>query len=367
MSVLQNCWENIVGYSRENELPDYKRPTNYNLSLSGLYVDELRGINLNIINDTTGYLWSKLKNAYDNSIRVFKSDIMNEILKHHKTRYDQFIGNIGSQRFSRSLNLTGTYAGIRMYCNDIKGGSFKLNAIGILMDKAETFDIDIYNNLSEEPIHTISVTSQPNKVSIVNIEPILLQLSDNNYDNLEYFFIYPRTTKQPKDNKPTCGCGGVHWCFNSENPCFADAKATKDRWRQYAMIGGISGDDISARENWGITQEMNGIILIGEFNCDKYSYFCNPNMDFENEEIRQAIAHAINYKLGEFIMDFFLDTENISRFTVLGHEAINNNRTYYNSRYSVMINFIAENIDTSKFGCLSCKSVQNAKFSTQRL
>lgn len=371
MSILKDCWENIVGITRNEDCINVEtRPVNYDVSLSGLYLDELKGINLRMTEETGGDLWQKLTVAYENAIRAFKIDIISEILKTHKTRYDQFVGNIGSQRFTRSLNLTDQYAGIRMYCNDIKGGAFTLKSIGVLMDTTETFDINVYDNLSEDLDikHTIQISSIANKYNVTNLPtPLIFQLSDDNWDNLEYYFIYDRGNKQPKDNKPTCGCGGTHWCFKLENPCFADAKQTKDRWRQFAMIGGIQGDDISLREDWPVTQEMNGIILIGEFNCDKFAYLCNSNTDFEYDEVGQAIAHAIAYKWGEFTMDYFLDTNEISRMTTLGIESINNNREYYNARYTVMIDFIATNLDVSKFGCLSCKSPHNVKISRQLL
>lgn len=368
MSVLNDCWNKIVGITRNTEcLEQYNRPDDYNTSLSGLYLDELRGINLMFVQDTGQDLWDKINIAYQNAIRTFKSDIVGEILKYNKLRYSSFIGNIGSQRYKNNLALTKQYAGVRMYCNDIKGGIFNLKAIGVILNTSSTFNLEIYDNLSETPLHTIELTSVANKFNVTNITPIELQLSDSNYDNLEYFFLYQRGSMQPKDNKPTCGCGGVNWCFNVEHPCFADAKATKERWRQFAMIGGIEGDTIADREDWGIAGNMNGIVLIGEFKCDLYTLFCNDNMDFENEPIGQAVAHAINYKWGEFVMDYFLDTQNISRYTTLGLEAINNNREYYNARYAVMVNFITENLDISQYGCLSCKSLQNAKFSRQLL
>lgn len=369
MSVLNNCWSNIVGYTRSDTCINYdEAPDNYSESKSGLYLDELKGINLKWTEDTGGYLWEKLQNAYENAIRTFKIDSISEILKTHKRRYEDFNGNIGSQRFRTSLNLTGNYAGVRMYCNDIKGAFFTLKAIGVLMDKTETFSINVYDNLSEDIIKTIEVNSIANKISITNLaEPLVLNLSQDNYDNMEYFFIYNRGTKQPKDNKSTCGCGGVNWCFKKESPCFADAKATKDRWRQWAMVGGIQGDDISTREEWGVSQEMYGIVLIGEFTCDKFVYLCSDDTDYEYDEVGQAIAHAIAYKWGEFVMDYFLDTPEISRSTMLGLDAINNNRQYYNQRYAVMIDFISNNIDTSKYGCLSCRPVQGAKINRQLL
>jgi hypothetical protein len=356
MSILTECWNNIIGISRKNDdcISD-DRPADYNVSKSGLYLDELKGINLRFVNETGGYtdLWTKCQVSIENAIRTFKIDVISELLKKNKERYETFIGNIGSQRFKSNLSITNTYAGVRMYCNDISGGIFKLTHIGVIMDKTETFDIDIYSNLDDSIIETISVDSiagQLNKIALTT--PIELPLSDDNYDNLEYYFIYPITDKQPKNNLVTCGCNGVTWCFNTQKPCFAN-KAKKDRWRQWAMVGGITGNDISNRENWGISEYMNGLILIGELKCDKFIYLCNENSDYETE-IDQAIAYSVLYKAGEFLMDEFIDNEDISRYTALGKEALINSQEYYNQRYTVMINFIASNLDISQYSCLEC-------------
>lgn len=366
MSVLSDCWENIIGITRKEDACLTGAPDNYSASLSGLYLDELRGVNLRFVDDLTADLWGMAENSIENAIRTFKMDVMAELLKHNKERYQKFIGNIGSQRFKNSRSLSKDYSGVRVYCNDIRGGVFKLNAIGVLMDTTAAFDVTVYDNLSEIPVDTIAVTSVANTYTVTTLaSPLELPLSEDEYDNLEYFFIYSRGSMQPKDNKATCGCGGVKWCWSTDNPCFVD-KALKDRWRQWAMIGGISGDTIADREDWGVTEYMNGIVLIGEFICDKFIYLCNENTDFTSE-VDQAIAYSVLYKAGEFLMDEFLDTTEVSRFTALGLESINNNRQYYNERYVVMIDFIVNNLDIERYGCLQCLPTMGFKRQVQML
>jgi hypothetical protein len=371
MSVLNSCWDNIIGFTRApiNCKSEYLLPVDYDLSMSGLYLDELKGINLNFVEDTDGDvdLWTKVIRSHENAIRTFKMDVITEILKKNKYRYEIFDGNIGSQRYTRNLSLSKTYAGIRMYCNDIKGAYFELRGFGLLMNITETFTISIYDNLNTDPIYEYNVNSIANRISNNNITPIKLPLSSDDIENIEYYFVYTIGAKQPKDNKISCGCGGTSWCFNLKNPCFIDSKQTKERWRQYAMIGGITGNDLTIREDWSVTSEMNGLVIYGQFNCDKELYICNERSDFENDPVDQAIAYAILYKNGEFLMDEFLNTSQVSRSTLIGKEEMISNRDYYNNRYNVMINFIVDQIDISKYGCLVCKPAHGQQINYHRL
>jgi hypothetical protein len=364
------CWNSIVGITRKDDtcIDISEAPADYNISLSNLYLDELQGINMRFLEEADSDYWNEITRAYENAIRTFQMDLMGELLKTNKKKYDHFIGNIGSQKFKNNLNLNKTYAGVRLYMNDIKGATFKLKAIGLLLNTTATFDMSIYSNLDDTALYTFTVNSVANKYIINNFAaPYELLLSDDEYSNLEYRIVYPRGLMQPKDNQVTCGCGGVKWCFNTQYPCFGDAKLTKDRWRQYVMVGGIQGDDLTDFDTWTLSGYMNGIVLIGEFTCDNFLYLCNDNSDWENNDVDKAIAYALQYKWGEFVMNMFLDTTEVTRLTTLGVEAINNNRTYYNNRYAVMIQYIVDNIDIGRFGCLSCKPAHGFALKSQML
>lgn len=356
MSVLRDCWTNIIGITRTPDLclNNDNIPPDYDYSNSGLYIDELKGINLRFVEETGGDLWTKLERARENAIRTFQVDVMQEIMKTNRQRFDAFRGNIGSQKYSRNLTLSHAYAGVRFYANDIRGGIFNLTGINTIFGTTNTFDIDVYSNLSHDKITTITVNSVANRVESNPFTAIELPLWNDEYENIEYYFIYSAAGNIPKDNNTTCGCGGVNWCFNRKNPCFANGKATKDRWRQFAMVGGITGNDLNIIDEWSTGQNMNGLILVGSYKCGPMIYLCNENTDYEGNVVDQAIAYAVLYKTGEFVMDEFLDTQEISRYTALGLESINNNREYYNLRYAAMIDFIKSNLDIEQFGCLTC-------------
>jgi hypothetical protein len=360
MSVLPSCWDNIIGISRKEDfcLDDIGRPIDYNISKSGIFIDELKGINLRFIQDlgiqnSNDDLWNKIIKAKENAVRVVQMDALMEISKNNKPRVELFKGNIGSQKYTKNAVISNTYAGVRMYCNTIRGAYFHLTGINTIFGTTGIISMEIYSNMDTNPLYSFDLNTIANRVES-NLQDITLPLWNDDYDNLEYYFIY-QLTQTPKDNQPTCGCGGVQWCFNRNNSCFADGKATKDRWRQFAMVGGISGDNIDDRENWSTTQVMNGLILIGQYQCSSSIYLCNDESDYDNNEFDIAIAYAIQYKTGEYLMDEFLNTNEISRYTMLGQEAINNNRQDYNARYAVLIDYIKNNIDINRFGCLKCK------------
>jgi hypothetical protein len=370
MSVLPDCWINIIGITRDSDscLNNTEISPDFDISNSGLYIDELKGINLRMVSDTGGDIWTKVERARENAIRTFQIDVMSEIMKTNKLRYDLFKGNIGSQKYSRNLALTNSYAGVRIYCNDVRGGKLKITGVNAIFGTTGPVTITVYNNLSPDPITSFNINTTANRVESNVITPIELDLWNDEADNLEYYFIYTVGDNIPKDNNTTCGCGGVSWCFNKKNPCFAAGKVTKDRWRQFAMVGGITGNDTAEIEdNWSTSSNMNGLILVATYECSPMIYLCNEMTDYENNTTDQAIAYAVLYKSGEFLMDEFLDTQEISRYTALGLEAVNNNRVYYNERYAAMLNFIASNIDIAQWGCLACKPVFNLSKAYQKL
>lgn len=371
MSVLRDCWQNIIGITRTTNtcLDSSEISPDYDYSNSGLYIDELKGINLQFVEDTgdTPDMWTKIERARENAIRTVQMDALGEILKTNKPRYELFKGNIGSQKYNANINLLTTYAGLRFFANDIRGGIFYLTGINTVFNTTGTFDINIYNNLSTDILHTITVNSIANRMeSNILASPITLPLWDDNYENIEYYFIYTASGNTPKNNNATCGCGGVNWCYNRKNPCFAD-KAVKDRWRQFAMVGGITGNDLTTLEDWPTTQAMNGLILVGQYKCDPTIYLCNDSIDYESDQFGIAVAYAVLYKTGEYVMDEFLNTSEVSRYTLMGQEAMVNNREFYNARYTAMIDFIKANIDINQFGCLTCKPAMGMSKGFQKL
>jgi hypothetical protein len=343
------CFENIIGFTRKEDVCVADYESEYSESDSGLFIDELPGMALRILNSTGGSygIWEKMTNAQDNAIRAFKVDVMQAILKTKMPARSKFLGDIGAKSFTTVL-ASDTYHGLRLY-SDVIGGSFTLRGVSLLLNVTENITLKIYSGQYDEdgaaPLYSIALTSLAGRVKYNAITPIQLSLEG------DYYFVY-QTSGQPYNNHLTCNCGGFKWCFNITNPCY---KVSRDKWTEWTMAGGIHGTDINDRDDWPTSREAHGLILHGDFGCDTLATLCSEHSDFENNEVDLAIAHAIWYKSGSFLTGSIMDSEEINRYTLLGTEGLTANLQLYEERYKVMIDFIADNIEEDRNECLKCK------------
>ena len=125
------CFTDIVGISRKADLCT---DTNAYTSESGLYLDELQGISLRILDSTKGNatLLEKMANALENAISSFKIDAMQKILETKEPARQNFIGDVGGKSFTTKM-AADTYHGLRMY-SDVIGGAFTLRGVTVILD-----------------------------------------------------------------------------------------------------------------------------------------------------------------------------------------------------------------------------------------
>lgn len=349
---LYSCFSGVIGISRKADLCT---DTEAYESESGLYIDELPGMSLRVLDSAGGNssLIEKMEAAQENAINAFKVDVMNDILKVKEPARAKFIGDIGGKSFTTKLSAD-TYHGLRLY-SDIYGGSYTLRAISIILDVTEAVNLLIYDEY--DLLYTIALTSQANRPKYNSITPIQLSLTGN------YYFLY-QTSGQPYNNRLTCNCGGSKWCFNIEHPCY---KTSRDRWAEWAMAGGVHGSDLSERDDWGPQREARGLILHGDFGCDTLSILCSDHSDWSGNQIDAAIAWALVYKSGSFLTSYIMDSEEVNRYTLLGVDGLSANLLFYEEKYKEMIEFIALSIEVDRNECLKCKSPMGYKRHTQIL
>jgi hypothetical protein len=133
------------------------------------------------------------------------------------------------------------------------------------------------------------------------------------------------------------------------------------------MVGGVSGDDLSIRDDWGTTRDARGLILHGDYGCDTLGILCSDHSDWSGNVVDQSIAWALIYKAGSFLSGYIMDSEEINRYTLLGIDGLTANMAYYEERYKVMLEFIAENIELDRNECLKCKPPHGYKRYSQML
>lgn len=353
---INTCFQTIIGFARTSDLCVDDWDASYADSDSGLFIDELQGMSLRILDAVGGKdsIWAMMARARQNGINTFKTDIFGELLKYNEYRREKFIGEIGHRRFTKAITKY-TYHGMRVF-SDIRGGVFTLRGVTLNLNTTEAINLLIYDDF--ELLHTVVINSLAGKPSYTAVTPIDLDLNGN------YYFIYS-PVGTPYDNKMTCGCGGYRWCFDTEHPCF---KSSRDNWTLWAMAGGIHGTDISVRDDWSVSHYAEGLRIHGEFKCDAMNMLCSDSSDFENNEIDQAIAWAILYKSAEFLTYEIKNSGEVSRYTLIGNDTVlGTNMQYYSDRYAAMINFIAANLEPGRSDCLKCRPAMGISKTSHRL
>lgn len=353
---IYSCFQDVIGISRK---ADICTDTTAYISESGLYLDELQGISLRILDAAGGNtsLLEKMANAKENAINAFKVDVIQKILETKEPARPKFVGDIGTKPFT-SLLAGSTYQGIRIF-SDIYGGSYTLRGVSFIFNATENVTLRIYKGqdyeLEDVALHTITtnsvggnLTSLGGHIKFNAITPIQLPLDG------DYYFLYSTPLGAvPYNNNLGCNCGGYKWCFNTQRPCY---NKSRDNWTEWAMAGGVYGTDLSIRADWPTSREARGLILHGDFGCDTIGILCDEHSDWAGNEVDAAIAWAILFKAGAFLSGYIMDSEEVNRYTLLGIDSLTANMIYYEERYKVMIDFIGTNIELNRNECLKCRS-----------
>ena len=360
-----DCLSHAIGLSRTNcECFDSDKPLRFNESDSGLYLDELEGLTLNMIDSINdceaGSLWDIMDKARENAIITFKADLMAASSMDYKPKRQPFSGIIGDAKTKTNLSLTSTKAGTRIYCANIISGVMKLKRIGLLMSGAGTYTINVYNDYSTTPIATYTnvITTTVNTLTWYTIPtPLELPMNHEYGYNPNYYIIYEMVGSiQPKDVKASCGCNSsmYKYYFDIKNPLFKSYE--KERWSEFIMISGVSGNDISIRDEWGTEQYLNGMLLDAEFYCKTTDLICKQNFNYEANSLALATAYALRYRAGAYVIDSILSSGQINRFTMMEREQLYGKKNSYTSEYFKRISYISQEMNYNANDCLVCNN-----------
>jgi hypothetical protein len=360
MSATPECLDDIIGLS-QTVCECFTGGNPFDISKSNLYLDEVEGLNLKVIDSISdceeGSLWDILNVSRREGIKSFKADLMASLLTKYKKKRNPFSGVIGSEKFKTNLNIQNTYAGVRVQCANIIGGIMSVRRIGLVFNETKTFTLDVYDSLHDISIATYEVTSQAGKLSWFNL-PSPLQL-DLNYEAAneppDYYFVYSISESgQPKDIKAGCGCGGgtYKYYWNTKNPVYKTYE--KDRWSEYIMITGASGSDINDKESWGTSEQLNGIILDAEFKCKIGELICKDELDFETNETAIAMAYAVRYRSAAIVVDKILASPHPNIYTMTDRERLMQKKNTYTTEYKNYISWLTDNINHQANDCLTC-------------
>lgn len=340
--IIDPCYGDIIGLSRTECICDTV-PASASISNSGLYMDELEGVNLNMAEAAAdcrrGNLWELMELSRYEAVESFKTDLLSCIRSEALIKRPPFNGIIGdSRKANKWLTLGSAFHGFKLSCADIQGGYAKVTRIGVYFNQAQTFDIDVYSNIDDAIIETISVTTVANELTWITLGTPL-ELDINNPmggGGIEYYFIYsPTGGIKARNTVVACGCGGFQPSWNTGLPQYTlSGNKGNYEWANYVMATGTRGTSIADRRTWINSNDTQGILLDMQFGCDASKTICNGELDYVNNPFAVAMAHAIRYKADAILLAKVLTTDNINRYSLMDGEVLANMMNKFNADYN---------------------------------
>lgn len=354
---MTECYQNVVGLSREQCQCQPLASESYNTSLSGLYIADLAPLKeAGGYNDCApGGIWDTLNICRENAISELVRDINALALTKYRPKRKAFSGGIGMLENKGTKFGASPYQGIRVGSPAIKGGYMKVRGIGLHFGGVGTFDITILNKRGEE-IETVEVTCANGLATATLDTPITLPLSTEYGDYAEYFFVYSQADAPAyRENRTTCGCMGGPPVFNLKAPYWNKSHGASWGWADWVMAGGWEGSlsDINYLSTSALNNQF-GLSLVVDLYCTCTEVLCKDTLNM-NSELAMTQAFAILYKAQELALETILTSQQLTRGKITNNDQLKQERDRLSRKYTEMVDFIISNLPYTENDCLDCK------------
>lgn len=371
MSAQPVCFENIIGLSRTDcECVD-ARPVDAGVSESGLYGDELEGLSLRMADFTrdcgVDSLWTKLYRARANAIEDVKADLMACLGANTDLRRQSGVSQIGDDKKATgdSIKLRHAFHGMSIQLGKVKGGSFKIRAIGTAFKTSGTITVNVWDRYTETPIATYLLPHLANRLLFTELPvPLELPMSHMGYQPSRYWITYAPTEELKALNVlVNCGCGGFEPYWNMDSPQY-NSPSQKDgkAWADWCMASGTYGESMDDRNEWSAGMNTTqGLALQVEADCDQTSTFCADAPNYRTDNVQKVLAHSVRYRMGVLLTTDLLHSTNINRYTMTAGELLEQLRGRYEKEYEARLlkylcPTLAQPENVNRYGdCLKCR------------
>lgn len=334
------CLNGLVGLS-DRDCPCWTtdRPSTYNDSETGYYLtDPEYGFPLMEAvfagsDCSDGSVWDMLLKARNKAIRDFQTDLQAHLYTTKASKYHVFAGLIGKDQSTIARTLTGTYQGILITPNNVKGGVLKISKIGLDIDTTTTVTVKVYSSAdTSAALFSLPCNAVANKLTYTNLPiPLELPLYDQNVSELRYYMVYESPSFKPNNNKLYC-CGH------------------KPNWSQYIKVNGYNSNSLIGETGDGYS---NGLVLQAHLSCDQISWVCDMD-EVEGYNVKSVIGRAIQMKAAVKIISQILRSGNLNLYTMSNREAMYADKKRLQKAYENQILWLSENIPYGVTDCFQC-------------
>lgn len=324
MSTSTACFDDIIGLSRKACDCVEVAPADANESASGIFLDELEGLNLRVLDAGhdcgDGGLWAMMASARASAIDDLKADLLACIKQNASLRRNPVRSQIGqTKKASANVYLRKPYHGMTVRMAHIVGGQARLLRIAACMRFSGTVIVTIYDSTQAIAVYELQCTAGQ---VVWNTLPTPLELSMETEEsaNPQYWLLFepPSTSSLAMNTRIHCNCGGYAPKWSDLDPTYESAvKVDGFAWAQWVMAAGTYGTDLSAREDWTVHDiPTQGLVLDMDFNCDTELTLCNGTPNFVGDPYQRTMAHAVRFKAGAYMAQALLMSPRISALTM---------------------------------------------------
>lgn len=356
MSALPTCFENIIGLSRINCPCLEQLGIDATLSASGLYLAELPGLNLRMIDASRdcgeSSLMTKMVTARENAIERIKTELAACINANTSPAKQIGTSQIGDDQkaTAESHALNNTYHGLTLQTAKMKGGYFRVTAIATAFKPDSlpaTITVNVYQRREKDiaALGTYILPCTGNQVVWTELPDTLeLSMDELGSENPRYWFTYqPVAGMRAMNSLISCGCNGFSPYWDTHNPQYLSAQQKGGKkWAEWAMAAGTTGDDLLERDQWVVENVSHGLLLRVQFECDEMSTFCSDNPNYRTDNIQKAIAHSVQAAAGSALITDLLMSTDINPYTMTAGDQLEKNRDIYEVSIGKWVNGYTE-------------------------
>lgn len=191
MSLTGECFDKVFGLSRTTDDCFGTPPSGYDESASGLWLDEVPGLNLTRIfgsvpNTAAG--WDLMEKAREDGVRRFTNETIKFIKSGAKSKRGASKSLVASDKASKAVNLSRTFHGVEVVFANHVGGTATFTRIGGAFKFTGSVIVDVYDDETQVPIYSRTITATNNQRAWTDIDPITLDLGTRTGDNKRLWF-----------------------------------------------------------------------------------------------------------------------------------------------------------------------------------
>lgn len=350
MSQQPACFENVFGLSRTDCECFGTPPEGFDTTESGLYLDELPGLNLKKLfeaKECSDQGWTIVTRAREAGIQRFNNEVLRYITANAKRKRTDTRSQIGdTKNGTKTVNLTKTYHGLDLMLADMVGGVATVRRIGGYFKFSGTVDVSVYELGDDTPIATHSINAVQNRLAWTEIDPLVLSMESPSSENPRYWFLFePSGGQQALASKiASCGCSGKpKWDIGArqfESAVTIDGQA----WTAWAMASGTYGNTLADREDWVHNNETQGLLLDVDFKCNARTAICSGSPDYEQDPLQMTYAYGSRFAAGLELVEYITGSTRVNREAITNGDQLELLRVNYTKEMNSRAEYLGEQL-----------------------